>query len=332
MKHLNETTNVNILSQFDLGTGYQAVVQNGNVGKKYVYALQLRKGVTTILRGYRGNKINSPILKLSDQAGGHTQTWEFAGNHKDINGNDRAGQWFVGVKPTKIQGSDIIWARQMARVDINTQAGPHADNTDFPRLSYLNRAGANPYAGKVMTHAEAAVSPNYKKFLIATIENNRIGHFTIYDLDKINQALDKSGKYKDVSLDGFEYEDSFTINNLYGNAEDAVVNSIQGYDLDNDGNIYISSQKAPDFDDSYHAYHKQIVKIPWNGRSETKEDQWESVNLSAFGGLDISKKHSEVESIQILSENHCYLTVAYHSKLDGKNKTTLNRIYELSWS
>lgn len=301
MKHLNETTNVNILSQFDLGTGYQAVVQKGNVGKKYVYALQLRKGVTTILRGYRGNKINSPILKLSDQAGGHTQTWEFAGNHKDINGNDRAGQWFVGVKPTKIQGSE----RQMARVDINTQAGPHA---------------------------EAAVSPNYKKFLIATIENNRIGHFTIYDLDKINQALDKSGKYKDVSLDGFEYEDSFTINNLYGNAEDAVVNSIQGYDLDNDGNIYISSQKAPDFDGSYHAYHKQIVKIPWNGRSETKEDQWESVNLSAFGGLDISKKHSEVESIQILSENHCYLTVAYHSKLDGKNKTTLNRIYELSWS
>ena len=97
-----------------------------------------------------------------------------------------------------------------------------------------------------MTHAEAAVSPNYKKFLIATIENNRIGHFTIYDLDKINQALDKSGKYKDVSLDGFEYENSFTINNLYGNAEDAVVNSIQGYDLDNDGNIYISSQKAPD--------------------------------------------------------------------------------------
>src|SRR5699024_9659932 len=305
MKHLNETTNVNILSQFDLGTGYQAVVQKGNVGKKYVYALQLRKGVTTILRGYRGNKINSPILKLSDQAGGHTQTWEFAGNHKDINGNDRAGQWFVGVKPTKIQGSDIIWARQMARVDINTQAGPHA---------------------------EAAVSANYKKFLIATIENNRIGHFTIYDLDKINQALDKSGKYKDVSLDGFEYEDSFTINNLYGNAEDAVVNSIQGYDLDNDGNIYISSQKSPDFDGSYHAYHKQIVKIPWNGRSETKENQWESVNLSAFGGLDISKKHSEVESIQILSENHCYLTVAYHSKLDGKNKTTLNRIYELSWS
>ena len=92
MKKLNETTNVNILSQFDLGTGYQAVVQKGNVGSKYVYALQLRGGVTTILRGYRGGNINQSILELSGQAGGHTQTWEFAGNHNDINGNTRAGQ------------------------------------------------------------------------------------------------------------------------------------------------------------------------------------------------------------------------------------------------
>ncbi len=51
MKHLNETTNVNILSQFDIGTGYKVVVQKGNVGSKYVYALQLRRGATTILRG-----------------------------------------------------------------------------------------------------------------------------------------------------------------------------------------------------------------------------------------------------------------------------------------
>ncbi|RHX76696.1 bacteriocin, partial [Lactobacillus helveticus] len=65
MKHLNETTNVRILSQFDMDTGYQAVVQKGNVGSKYVYGLQLRKGATTILRGYRGSKINNPILELS---------------------------------------------------------------------------------------------------------------------------------------------------------------------------------------------------------------------------------------------------------------------------
>lgn len=333
MKHLNETTNVRILSQFDMDTGYQAVVQKGNVGSKYVYGLQLRKGATTILRGYRGSKINNPILELSGQAGGHTQTWEFAGDRKDINGEERAGQWFIGVKPSKIEGSKIIWAKQIARVDLRNQMGPHYSNTDFPRLSYLNRAGSNPFAGNKMTHAEAAVSPDYTKFLIATVENNCIGHFTIYNLDTINEKLDEKGNSEDVNLETVKYEDSFIIDNLYDDDNNSIVNSIQGYDLDNDGNIYISSQKAPDFDGSYYAHHKQTVKIPYYARSKESEDQWRAVNLSEFGGLDIPGKHSEVESIQIIGENHCYLTVAYHSKNKaGENKTTLNEIYELSWN
>lgn len=78
--------------------------------------------------------------------------------------------------------------------------GPHYSNTDFPRLSYLNRAGSNPFAGNKMTHAEAAVSPDYTKFLIATVENNCIGHFTIYNLDTINEKLDEKGNSEDVNL------------------------------------------------------------------------------------------------------------------------------------
>ena len=56
-----------------------------------------------------------------------------------------------------------------------------------------------------------------------------------------------------------------------------------------------------------------------------------NVNLSAFGGLDISGEHSEVESIQIIDENHGYLTVAYHANVNGKNKTVSNKVYELAW-
>lgn len=72
-----------------------------------------------------------------------------------------------------------------------------------------------------------------------------------------------------------------------------------------------------------------------------RESNWEKVNLSDFGGLDISGMHSEVESIQMIGENHCYLTVTYHQAVEDKdkngkkvlkNKTVLNRIYELSWS
>ncbi|MCT0192911.1 bacteriocin [Lactobacillus helveticus] len=52
---------------------------------------------------------------------------------------------------------------------------------------------------------------------------------------------------------------------------------------------------------------------------------------SSFGGLDIPGEHTEVESIQIVEENHGYLTVAYHANVGGKNKIISNKIYELSW-
>ena len=51
------------------------------------------------------------------------------------------------------------------------------------------------------------------------------------------------------------------------------------------------------------------------------------------GLINISGKgmHSEVESIQIIGENHGYLTVAYHKLVNNKNLTILNRIYEIEW-
>ncbi|MCT3402670.1 bacteriocin [Lactobacillus helveticus] len=39
--------------------------------------------------------------------------------------------------------------------------------------------------------------------------------------------------------------------------------------------------------------------------------------------------HSEVESIQIISENYGYLTISYHRDSDGL--TTLSRIFKISW-
>ncbi|WP_277612423.1 helveticin J family class III bacteriocin [Lactobacillus agrestimuris] len=108
------------------------------------------------------------------------------------------------------------------------------------------------------------------------------------------------------------------------------INSIQGFDLDNDGNIYISSQLRPSLNvRGWTTHHKQIVKIPYYAHYD--QSQWSAVNLSAFKKLDISGHHSEVESIQIIGENHGYLTVAYHEDVSGENKTVLNRIYELSW-
>ncbi|MBP2058939.1 hypothetical protein J2Z60_002130 [Lactobacillus colini] len=326
MKDLkNEATNVSKVLKSELVAPYVNVVQKGNVGSKYNYALQLHKGVTYVYRGI-GSKMNTSVLTLSGSAAGHTQTWEYSG---------RSNKWFVGVKPSNINGSSINWAKQIARVDIKLNGGMHSSNTDFPRLAYLNRAGSTSFSGDSMTHAEAAVSPDYTKFLIATVESGRIGHFTIYDLDTINNALDNAG-IGYVSLENFPYIDSFTISNLYGGSnDDVVLNSIQGFDIDNSGNIYISSQLSPKYDSKskkWSVHHKQIVKIPFYARNEAAEDsQWQTVNLSKLKIVDLTGKHSEVESIQIIGENHCYLTVAYHQLVSNVNKTVLNNIYELTW-
>ena len=65
-------------------------------------------------------------------------------------------------------------------------------------------------------------------------------------------------------------------------------------------------------------------------RSNTSS-QWPRVNLSHPQIIDIHNLHSEVEGIQIIGENHCYLTVAYHGWSGEKPKTTLNMIYEIEW-
>lgn len=310
---MRETTNVRILDRFDMNTGYRAVVQKGNVGSKYVYGLQLRNSQleTHVLRGYRGN-VTTPVLTLVGSAAGHTQTWEYSG---------RSGQWFVGTK------NKNKWASQIARVDIRYKSYA-SSNTEFPRLAYLNRAG-NPEdqcSGDEMKRAEVAVSPDYSMLLIATIENNGTGHFSIYDLNVINNALDAAGNNGFVNMGDYQCETSFTVYGLYG----SVLNSVQGYDLDNFGNIYITSQASPSLSDgAWTTHHKEILKIPFYARND--QSQWENVNLSAFRGLDISGEHTEVESIQIIDENHGYLTVAYHANVGGKNKTVSNKIYEISW-
>lgn len=208
-----------ILNQFDVSTGHKSVIQKGNVGETYDYGLQLWRDQldTYVFRGTRGNLTNL-VLKLVGQAAGHTQTWEFSGE---------SGKWFVGVKPTKEH-----WAKQIARVDIRSlkASKTYDSNTAFPRIAYLDQAGEPKdycQSPENFKRAEAALSPDYTKMLIATMENDGTGHFVIYNAKMINQALD------DTSIDYVDLRDkqkypceySFTISNF----DDLMNNSVQGY-------------------------------------------------------------------------------------------------------
>ncbi|GHN57115.1 bacteriocin [Lactobacillus delbrueckii] len=250
-----------------------------------------------------------------------------------------ANKWFIGVKKYERKGTDIKWDKQIARVDIKAQKGSHSSHLDFPRLAYLNRAGSHPYPGENFVRAEAAVSPNHQKFLLATIDNSGNGYFTIYSLSVINKALDQVASLSNgdnyVNMGNIAYLESFYYPNL-----SSLINSYQGFDMDDYGNIYISSQKAPDINSDtgeFTPHHKQIIKIPANKRSFA--DQWISVNLSDWGKIDHKGYHSEVEGFQVIDEDHVYLTVAYHDKekykKDGKtlykSVTKYNNLYEISW-
>ncbi|KJY54717.1 Uncharacterized protein JF73_17270 (plasmid) [Lactobacillus helsingborgensis] len=371
-KFKSYATHINKIKKFELDIKHHSVVQKGNIGTSFIYALQLRGQSKNIyiLRGKRPKsneegtnfKIpmneSSPLLILKSKAGGHSETWEYSGI---------TNKWFVGTKSSK--GSSK-WDTQIARIDIKNSKPVYSSNAQLTRLGYLNRAGneKDRFAGKYMHRVEIALSPDYKKFLIASVEKNGTGHFAIYPTHCINEELDKKegehgliniGDLTDKLKDPDKSEiESFTVKpflNMYKKGKDKKtkqpidviryqgnIESVQGYDLDNDGNIYITSQKSPFYDKvkkKFTTYHKQIIKIPSrseNGEKLSEEERadmsnWFAVNLSKWKKIDIAGKHSEVEGIQIIDEDHAYVTVAYHALVKGKNTTVLNVIYELNW-
>lgn len=336
---MRETTNVSNNGRFSLDLSHHSVVQKGDVGQSYIYALQLQdhaKSTYVFRRSKSGGKFTK-ILDLHGDAAGHTQTWSYAGPNN----------WFIGTNPNKGP-----WATQIARVNIKSNGGPHHTYYDFPCLAYLDRAGNVPYTGSFV-RAEAAVSPDHTKFLLVTVDNNGKGYFTIYNLAAINEALDsvqhndKTNRYFDIgNISEADIVDKFTITNLFsGNVKDTryILHSLQGFDVDNSNNVFISSQKAPKIDEKTgkfpkgNTYHKEILVIPANARYD--QNQWTNVNLSASGVIDQpgTGRHTEVEGIQAIDANNAYLTVAYHIKKYNHRTRRYNSyadystIYRLSW-
>lgn len=343
-----EITNANVQKLYDLTGVNKVVVQKGNVGAKYLYALQLLHGQndTVVYRAKPGQsfkKLTGQNINASDvqkinclylagttdsnpdhAAGGHTQTWEYAGS-SDNNNDD--GGWFIGTKPKNTSSGEFD--TQIARIPFPSKNGSYyTKNTQLPRISNLNAAGRNyniNYSGSNLIRSEAAVtpSPNYQYLLIATVDNTGNGYFSLYNLSDINQAINNAGT-GDVNLAeddiGNNAVRAFKISNLVGQ-----IGSIQGYDIDKNLNIYISSEYHPDKTNIV-SKPRKIVKIPWG---TTQQSQWSIINLDSATDLDISGYATEFEGIQVNKENDLYLTVAYHN---SKNYTTeYNRIYKVTW-
>lgn len=322
---------VNLSLMYELENLHHVVVQATSVDQDNVFALQLlHKQTDTIV--YRASAAHkhvffdemAPVVYLNGvnqggKAGGHTQTWVYAG---------KPGYYFVGVKPKK-HGS-IYWDSQIARVHVpENGTATFTSNTEMTRLSYMNRAGYGygkndvPYPGKELERLEAAVSPDNTKFLVASIDLNHVGHFALYDLNEINNALDQAGT-QDVNIQNLKCLAAFNIPNFNTDP----LRSIQGYAIDNQNNIYVSSQPGPSkgfLGRAKKGSPREIVKIPWG---EEKSANWEVAVLDEDRTVDSLGYVTEFEAVQAVNENELYLTIAYHEKSDG---TTLkNRIYRVT--
>ncbi|MEN2379908.1 helveticin J family class III bacteriocin [Lactobacillus helveticus] len=294
--------------RFTFENDYPRVVQKGNVGSKYVYALQLYKGHTYVLRGLRDDSSSTVYLDtskkvdLTSTAGGHTQTWEYAGGSDKNNYNSG---WFIGTKGQYNGGYD--WDIQLARISFPTVA---SSNTHLVRLSHLNNAGAG-LDGAYLYRTEAAVTPDYSKLMVVAIEKEPSGkqnaYFDLYNLSEVNEALNgkqTSGTSQGhVPLGTLNCTHSFII---YGITN--TIPSLQGFDIDNNYNVYVSSQLSPTA--SGPRGSRQIIKIPWGINDSSN---WYVANYDGYGELDVTDHYSEFENIQVIDDNSLYLTVAYHN-------------------
>lgn len=318
---------VQIDLMYELTDLHHVVVQASDVNYQQIYALQLLHKQTDIavfkadsVAKEANFKVDQPVLYLTASAGGHTQTWQNAG---------KAGYYFVGTKP-KRTGS-IAWTTQIARVNLKAEQHEFNSNTQLPRLAYLNRAGSGlennkmAYPGKDLVRVEAAVSPDRQHFLIATIDCNHTGYFSLYSLAEVNENLDQAEPNGYVDIENLQCLGAFKVPALNSD----LLHSIQGYDLDNDNNIFVSSQPSPVT--NWLGWPKQgmpreIIKIPWG---ETNSDNWQVANLDQEKKLDIPGFLTEFEGIQAVDNNTVYLTVAYHRK--NSSLTTLNnRVYKVT--
>lgn len=100
---------------------------------------------------------------------------------------------------------------------------------------------------------------------------------------------------------------------------------MQGFDIDNDYNVYVSCQPKPD-DNGQQGLPRMIVKIPWNDNNSAN---WYKADYSDYNStLDINNHVTEFEGIQVIDDNSLYLTVAYHNTLQDL-KTDINKIFKI---
>ena len=215
----------------------------------------------------------------------YTQTWEYA-NRTDS--YSWASEWFIGTKPKKDPDHpSIYWDTQIARVKFSK--AEYKFNTQLPRISNLNQAGRKfglAYSGNDLVRSEAAVSPspNYSYFLIVTVDKSDTGYFSLYNLEDVNNALDRVGTgdvnlktdaLADQCLKAFKIKivkipweateasewDIIRLDNSFKLNESGYVTEFEGIQVNSENDLYLTVAYHDSSD--YTTRKNKIFKINW---------------------------------------------------------------------
>lgn len=309
------------IGRFDyLPTYHKVVVQKAYVGTSYTYVMQLLNGQTevAIFREKRDNndkqfRNSTRVYWATGSAGGHAQSFNFSGTEK---------MWLIPTKPNA-GGYDIQIARVALPVNSASSKASATSNTSLTRMSHVAQSGGYLVPNSYGTgegdadRIEFAVSPNKTWFCTLVIKNGK-GYFGLYPMQKINEYFE-SGTF-DIRDDGLKKYcvGRFTIDDLTGTS--GKIGSVQGFDIDEDLNLYFSSQYASKGADRY------ITVIPWR---EDRTENWKRLDLNSVSVLDDKGYYTELEGLQLTNADYFYLTVSYHA--DSDKKTGYSRIFKVSF-
>ncbi|RVU71462.1 MULTISPECIES: helveticin J family class III bacteriocin [Lactobacillus] len=299
---------------FRLHSLYPTVVQKTTVKGKHIYALQEVNEDTIISAARRPHHRRTAHFSMHHQLVlrnfGHTQT--LVATSKD--------HWLVGARPVQFRGEEYSWDTELARVRFPKRGHKTIVHlSKIPHLTHLNYAtDMSQKKFSRVKRSEAAISPDYKWLLIATVDTHNNGHFAVYHFKTINHALDKAShrKYKGINLKHHKPVSAFHIRHFFGKH----LNSIQGYAIDNHCNIYISREHTPTGRNS--SYPREIVKIKWH---QTNHKKWRHYHVNTRHWKHVA---TELEGIEI-NGNKLRVTVAYHER-NYTHRVTKNRIYQVA--
>mgnify|MGYP004659155301 CR=1 FL=1 len=284
------------------------VIQKTYIGAKYLYFIQ-RDGTTLYLsrcllpdKGITVDASEAKMMTLNNF--GHSQVLEY------FEYNNVPYFW-IGCKASdeidSLQtGKSYNWSTQIARVKF--EAGKTINYTEAKRLSSVSYASANGTSIGPVRRVEAALSSN-KKYLLVWCRTYKIGYatensvkkiqrsnyktrFTIYDAEKVNDALEKSqtnylgcnsDKIKDAYITSFTYK--------VGDGSLGVLRygSNQGLEINNYKQIFVASESRKDGE----SQGKFIRKINSSG------SVMKTIEITGNKMGEGSK--TELEGLQILS-------------------------------